>query len=100
MNKRGWVPLGSELSSEVGGVGMKVIGMVTDMPPSSGKGVRYGAFSRGGVVLLRVGGFDVDRGAEMTVVDTDMDIHLKHFPLPCHFSRHLKGKSQDKFMDL
>ena len=55
--------------------------MVTDTAPSSSKGVRYGAFGRCGVtpmvvdVLLRVGGFDVDRGAEMTVVDTDIDAH-------------------------
>ena len=46
--------------------------MVTDMTPSSGKGVRDKAFGCCGVtvmvmeVLLGVGGFDVDRGAEMT----------------------------------
>ena len=54
--------------------------MITDTAPSSGKGVRYGAFDRCGVtalvveVFLGVGGFDVDRGAEMTVVNTDIDI--------------------------
>ena len=54
--------------------------MVTDTAPSSGKGVRYGAFGRSGVtgrvmeVLLGVGGFDVDRGAERTVVNTDIDV--------------------------
>ena len=55
--------------------------MVTDTAPSSGKGVRYGAFGRCGVtamvvevVLLGVGGFDVDRGAEMTVVNTDINV--------------------------
>ena len=43
--------------------------VVADTVPSSGKGVRYGAFGRGGVtamvveVLLGVGGFVVDRGA-------------------------------------
>ena len=48
------------------------------MVPSSGKGVRDGAFGRSEVtaivveVLLGVGGFDVDRGTEMTVVNTDM----------------------------
>ena len=57
-----------------------VIRMVTGMAFSSGKGVRYGAFGRCGVtamvmeILLGVGGFDVDRGAEMTVVNTDIDI--------------------------
>ena len=54
--------------------------MVTDLAPSSGKGVRYGAFHRCGMtamvvkVLLGVGGFDVDRGAEMTVVNMDIDV--------------------------
>ena len=54
--------------------------MVTDTAPSSGKGVRYGAFSRCGVtamvveVLLGVDGFDVDRGAEMTMINTDIDV--------------------------
>ena len=33
---------------EVGGVGMKVIGVVADTAPSSGKGVMYGAFGGGG----------------------------------------------------
>ena len=53
--------------------------MVTDTAPSSGKGVRYGAFGRSGVtgmvmeVLLGVGGFDEDRGAEMTMLDTDIE---------------------------
>ena len=36
--------MGSEGSREVGDVGMEVVGMVTDMVPSSGKGVRDGAF--------------------------------------------------------
>ena len=54
--------------------------MVADTVPSSDKGVRYGAFGAGGVtamvveVLLGVGGFDVDRGAEMTMFNTDIDI--------------------------
>ena len=54
--------------------------MVTDTAPSSGKGVRYGAFGRCGVtamvveVLLGVGGFHVDRGAEMTMFNTDIDV--------------------------
>ena len=59
---------------------MEVIGVVADTAPSSGKGVRYGVFGGGGVtamvveVLLGVGGFDVDRGAEMTMVNTDIDV--------------------------
>ena len=59
---------------------MKVVGMVADTAPSSGKGVRYGAFGGGGVtalvmeVLLGVGRFDVDRGAEMAIFDADIDV--------------------------
>ena len=59
---------------------MEVIGVVADMMPSSDKGVRYGAFGVGGVttmlveVLLGVGGFDMDRGAEMTLFNTDIDV--------------------------
>ena len=80
VNERGRVPTGSEGSIEVCGIGMEVIGVVVDMAPSSGKGVRYGAFGGGGVttmvveVLLGVGGFDVDRGAEMTIFNTDIDV--------------------------
>ena len=59
--------------------------MVTDTAPSSGKGVRYGAFGRCGVIamveeiLLGVGGFDVERGAEMTVV---IAIHTPSHQIP------------------
>ena len=59
---------------------MEIIGVVADMAPSSGKGVRYGAFGGGAVtamvveVLLGVGGFDVDRGAKMTMFNTDIDV--------------------------
>ena len=54
--------------------------MVADTVPSSGKGVRYGAFDGGGVtvmvveVLLGVGRFDVDRCEEMTMFNTDIDV--------------------------
>ena len=59
---------------------MEVVGMVADTVPSRGKGVRYGAFGGGGVtalvveVLLGVGRSDVDRGAEMAIFDTDIDV--------------------------
>ena len=59
---------------------MEVIGVVADTAPSSVKGVRYGAFGGGGVtaivaeVLLGIGGFDVDRGAEMTMFNADIDV--------------------------
>ena len=54
--------------------------MIADTVLSSGKAVRYGAFGGGGVtamvmeVLLEVDGFDVDRGAEMTMFNTDINI--------------------------
>ena len=59
---------------------MEVVGMVADTTPSSGKGVRYGAFGGSGVtamvveVLLEVGRFDVDRGAEMDIFNMDVDV--------------------------
>ena len=59
---------------------MEVIGMVADTAPLSGKRVRYGAFGGGGVtalvveVFLGVGWFDVGRGAEMAIFDTDIDV--------------------------
>ena len=59
---------------------MEVMGVIEDAAPSSGKGVRYGAFGGGGVtamvleVLLGVGRFDVDRGAEMALFNTDVDV--------------------------
>ena len=59
---------------------MEVIGVTADMAPLSGKGVRYGAFGGVGMtamvveVLLGVGGFDVERGAEMTMFNMDIDL--------------------------
>ena len=68
--------------------------MVADTAPSSGKGVRYGAFGGGGVtalvveVFLGVCRFDVDRGAEMAIssygspterVSAFIDAHLQPF---------------------
>ena len=59
---------------------MEVVEMVADTAPLSGKGVRYGAFGGSGVtalvveVLLGVGRFDVDKGAEMVIFDTDIDV--------------------------
>ena len=63
--------------------------MVTDTAPSSGKRVKYGVFGRSGVtamvveVLLGVGGFDVDRGAEMTVVNMDIDVQKSDMRAGC-----------------
>ena len=59
---------------------MEVIRVVADTVPSSGKGVRDGAFSCSGVtamvveVLLGVGGFHVERGVEMTMFSMDIDV--------------------------
>ena len=61
---------------------MEVMAVVADAAPSSGKGVRYGAFGGGGVtamvveVLLGVGRFDVERGAEMAIFITDVDVQI------------------------
>ena len=54
--------------------------MGADAPPLGSKGVGDRAFGRNGVatvvmqVLLMVGGFDVDRGAELTLVNVNIDI--------------------------
>ena len=54
--------------------------MGADAPRPGSKGIRDRAFGRNGVetvvmqVLLMVGGFDVDRGAELTLVDVNVDI--------------------------
>ena len=56
--------------------------MAADMPPSGGKGVGDRAFSRYGVetvvmeILLMAGGFNVDGGAELTLVDVNINIHV------------------------
>ena len=52
--------------------------MVADVPTMDGLGKRYGTFSGWGMaagkveVLLVVGGFDVDRGAEVRLVNKDV----------------------------
>ena len=77
---------------------MEVIGVAADTAPSSGKGVRYGAFGGGGVtamvveVLLGVGGFNVDRGAEMTMFNTNIDVHpaSPSFSILYHTNRHFR----------
>ena len=44
LDERNWIALGDEDSSEVGGVSVEVIRVVTNVMPSSGEGVRDGAF--------------------------------------------------------
>ena len=54
--------------------------MVAYAPTTDGLGKRYGTFSGGGMaagkveVLLVVGGFDVDGGAEARLVNIDVSI--------------------------
>ena len=55
-------------------------GWFTDVMPSSSEGVRDGTFGQCGVaaviveILLGVGGFNVNRSAELTVVDMNIDV--------------------------
>ena len=54
--------------------------MGADAPPPGSKGIRDRVFGQNGVatvvmqVLLMVSGFDVDGGAELTLVDVNIDI--------------------------
>ena len=54
--------------------------MGADVPPPGSKGIgdravgRYGAATVGMQILLMVGGFDVDGGAELNLVDMNIDI--------------------------
>ena len=41
---RDWITMGNKGSSEVGGVSVEVIRLVTDATPSNGEGVRDGTF--------------------------------------------------------
>ena len=72
---------------------MEVIGVVADTVPPSGKGVRYRAFGGVGVtamvveVLLRVGRFDVDRGAEVAIFNMDFPSHVTFLDIDVHLDR-------------
>ena len=72
--------MGDEGFGEVGDVSVEVVGMATDALPLSGSGIRDWAFGGNGVesvvveILLEVGEFDMDRGAELTVVSAVIDI--------------------------
>ena len=54
--------------------------MGADAPPLGNKGIGDRAFSRYGVatvvmqILLMIGGFDMDRGAELILVNVNIDI--------------------------
>ena len=76
-----WYPLFTGLSiNPKQGVSVEVVGMATDAPPPSGKGIRDRAFGWYGVptlvveILLEVGESDMGRGAELTVVIADTDV--------------------------
>jgi len=83
-NHTGRVTPGMKGLGEVLGIGLKVLRMAADPLASDGQGVWYGSFGRGGVttgvmeVLLEVGGFDMDGGAELTPVDVDINVHISH----------------------
>ena len=70
--------------------------MGADALPPGGKGVGDRAFCRYGVatvvmqILLMVGGFDVDGGTELTLIDVNIDIQEGDMGLggvPCELDR-------------
>ena len=79
--------------------------MGADTSSPDGKGIGIRAFSCYEVsnvvmqILLMVGGFDVDRSAELTFVDVDIDIpKLSHPHLIEHYINHvLSNVSDSKF---
>jgi len=74
------VTTGGKGRGEIGGEAGEVTGVVADAPTTDGLGKRYGTFSGWGMaagkveVLLVVGGFDVDGGAEVRLVNKDVNI--------------------------
>ena len=80
MDQGDWIPTGGEGFGEIGGVSVEVVGMATDAPSPSDKRIRNLAFDGYWLaivvveILLEVGGFDMVRGAELTVANADTDI--------------------------
>ena len=74
------VTTGGKCRGEIGGEAGEVTGMVADAPTTDGLEKRYGTFSGWGMaagkveILLVVGGFDVDGGAEARLVNKDVNI--------------------------
>ena len=74
------VTMGGKGRGEIGGKAGEVTRVVADTPTTDGLEKRYGMFSgwrmaAGKVeVLLVVGGFDVDRDAEVRLVNKDVNI--------------------------
>ena len=69
------VTMGGKGRGEIGGEAGEVTGVVAEASTTDGLGKRYGTFSGWGIaagkveVLLVVGGFDVDGGAEVRLVN-------------------------------
>ena len=74
------VTTGGKGRGEIGGEAEEVTGVVANAPTTDGLGERYRTFCGWGMtagkveVLLVVGGFDVDRGAEARLVNKDVNI--------------------------
>jgi hypothetical protein len=74
------VTMGGKGRDEIGSEAGEVTGVVADAPTMDGLGKRYGMFSGWGMaagkveVLLVVGEFDVDGGAEVRLVNKDVNI--------------------------
>ena len=74
------VTTGGKGRGEIGGEAGEVTGVVADAPTTDGLGKRYGTFSGWGMaagkveVLLVVGEFDVDGGAEARLVNKNVNI--------------------------
>jgi hypothetical protein len=72
--------MGGKGRGQIGGEAGEVTGVVVNAPTTDGLGKRYGTFSGWGMaagkveVLLVVGEFDVDRGAESRLVNKDVNI--------------------------
>ena len=80
LEKRERVTTGGKGRGKIGGEDGEVTGVVADAPTTDDLEKRYGTFSGWGIaagkveVLLVVGGFDVDGGAEVRLVNKDVNI--------------------------
>ena len=74
VEKRERVTTGGKGRGVIGGEAGEATGVVADAPTTDGLGKRYGTFSGKVEVLLVVGGFDVDGGAEVRLVNKDVNI--------------------------
>ena len=100
------IATGCESLSQVAGVSVQVFGTGTDAPPPGSKGIGNRAFGRNGVapvvmqVLLMVGGFDVDGGVELTLVDVNIDIQESDMaPGGVHFIWNIMCIAKSMYID-